>query len=368
MSEWRRKMIKTNIRKLTTGQKNKLYNKELNNFIIYLIYHVGNGSMLKVQLENLLLLFGIYKQIEIQLAISELVNAGLILTCQFIGTNKNYLYLSKYCVARQEGLEKSAQATAVRLTDRGMYLNIFRVQNFMNLLIVKGLSVAELLAILQTNGSTFLYKSQDALNYYLALYANPELANEFTEDYLIDMNISAFETAHSKARKRFDIEYDEEYAKELKIERDRNRNAIPAGDADRFYFNFNNLLLSNVIVSCIHKENTHIRIKLILYDFDNELTIGKAYEKLVNTYFMFSRYFKSRIEIDCTIRTYNQERAEHLKADAGQPVWDPERQRFKEYAKGENIMYNMRLLPSQMLDIEVKYQNFRIEELYHILP
>ncbi len=361
-------MIKTNIRKLTTEQKNTLYNKELNNFIIYLIYKLGNGSMLKMQLEHLLLLFGLYKQVEIQLAISELLDAGLLLSCQFAGTNKNYLYLSKYCVARQEGLAKSTQATAVRLTDRGMCLNIFRVQNFMNLLMSKGLSVVELLGVLETNGSTFLYKTQDALNYYLALYANPELENEFTEDFLIDMNISAFETAHSKARKHFDIEYNEEYAKELKSERDRNRNAIPEGDADRFYFNFNNLLLSNVIISRIRKENRHIKIKLILYDIDNELTIGKAYEKIVNTYFMFSRYFKSRVEIECTIRTYNQDRAEHLKADAGQPVWDPERQKFKEYAKGENIMYNMRLLPSQMADIEVKFQNFEIEELYHILP
>ncbi len=361
-------MIKTNIRKLTLEQKDQLYNKELNHFIIYLLYRLGNGSMLKMQLEHLLLLFGLYNQVEIQLAISELVSAGLLLTCQFAGTNKNYLYLSKYCVARQEGLPKSTQATAVRLTDRGMYLNIFRVQNYMNLLLTKGLSIAELLEILETNGSTFLYKAQDALNYYLALYANQELKNELTEDFLIDMNISAYETAHAKARKHFNIEYNEEYAKGLKLERDQNRNAIPESDADRFYYNINNLLLSNVIVSRIRKENRHIKIKLLLYDIDNELTIGKAYEKIVNAYYMFSRYFKSRVEIQCAIRTYNQERAEHLKSDAGQPVWDPERQKFKEFAKGENIMYNMHLLPSQMADIEVKFENFGIEEMYHILP
>ena len=361
-------MVKTNIRKLSRANKEKLCNKEINCFCIYIMYKLGNGSILKKQLETMLLLYG-FVEVEIQLAISEMLNAGLFLDCQFPGTNKKYLYLSKFCIAFMEGLSSSSNVTGVRITDRGMMLNIYRMENYINIIMNRSFSITQLIERLEGNGSTFFYKSQDALNYYLDLYNNENYQGMFTEEFEIDMQISAFETAHSKARKRVEISYDEEYAKKLKDERDKNRNLLSDSEKDRYYYNFNNLLLSNIVITKVErKDNAHTMVYMVLYDIDNELTTQKAYEKIANVYQMFSKYFKGRVGVFCRIYTYNQERKEYLEKDADTEVWDPELQKIKRHHKAENVLINMHLLPSQISDIEVVYEDYEIEKTYNILP
>lgn len=349
--------------------KNTLFEK--NKTILEILYHLGNGLMLKEQLIRFIKFIEPLKT-NVKEDIEELVIEGFLGEKQVLWNNKYMVYLKKYPIARIRGIE-SRNATSIRPTEEKVLNSLYKTEILLNMLNPKGeYSIENILVSLQKMNNTLLVNKNNALNVYSLLEENLKDANP-TSTFENDKK-----TIHYDTKMRFKKD-NECIDKNLKIAKEQTvklrQKANTKVNELKEYFNISNMLSRGFNLNKVTYNHGKMEITLQYLDL-TEGDTDKIFFGIGCIYNMFLRYFKGAqsdfnssflltLNINCIINTSNSDRLNFLQEDEKSKVPDLNGG-YKEYKKGKNALIRAGVPQMYLDDIQVLYRNLDFQNKYNI--
>ena len=353
---------------LTTQAKEQLFKE--NRELLEVLFELGGGIMLKEHLISLTVYFYPNKS-NIKNNIKELIECGFLKEQQFITSNKYFLYITKYPIAKLQGIQ-SRNANSINPSYERMANSLFRMEYLITItfpkLEGKEYTIDKIKRVHYNQCfTTFILKNNPEVVYSSVkdrLGKLIMLTNQFDYDYgMVEYEKQALISRISNAEAEINKEH-----KEMKEKIEKSKALIAKNKQLMEYFNFKNLLSRNFSISGIRYKNQELLVKLSLFDINNSLEVIYLYQNLGYIYMMFNRYFNigynDKLKLDLTVYTWSLEERNKLKYESTQKARDFGTGGFKKDNKSIYGLLSSGLHRSQIKDITVDFKSFDFDKKY----
>lgn len=357
-------------KKRTAKFKESLFNKH--KLLLEIIYYLSDSLMLEEHIIQFKAILSDSKCNAIE-DIKELLEEGFVKEKQVLLSNSRVIYLTKYPLAKIKKIN-SRNVTSVRATEEKILNSLFRCEYILKKIIscLKIQSLNKLIATINLNANTVLINKNNAIKVYSNLMHVKEkrFANiDFDKDFEIDYKIAIYEKQCFLSRiSNNDIKIcnDYKYLKDIRDNNIKSNSAYTCFDKNVDYFNFSNLLNKCYGITTLKEKNNVLEIHIYYFDLYNTADIYKITKNTAYIYLMFKRYFKANIRLNLEIFTYNEKRANKLRADANSKVKDFMTKETSKYRKAEKAFKNAKVRDGDFKNISINYNHFDFYNKYKI--
>ena len=365
---------KTKQKKLTPKAKETLF--EANRELLEVLYYIGGGITLKEHLISLMSFFYPLKT-NLKNNINELIESGFLKEQQFLISNKYFVYMTKYPIAKLQGI-KSRNANDINPSYEKMANSLFRMEYFIMVLSPKiprkNATIERVREICFDYCHTvFTGKSNPEKAYYsfittMKRFEKIEVSNFFKDEYksaIHDKEV-LFNRIYDK-----EIVVNESYKKSKEKIQAEKATRITANEKMRDFFNFKNLLSRNFAINGVKYENNEFIVKLSLFDLNNTLEVIYIYKNLGYIYQMFDRYLNLPVNVDLkinlTVYTWSLDRSNLLKHESTQKAREFGTGGFKKENKATYALLESGLQNNQIKSLKVDFKTFDFDKKYGLV-
>ena len=354
---------------LTTQAKEQLFKE--NRELLEVLFELGGGIMLKEHLISLTVYFYPNKS-NIKNNIKELIQCGFLKEQQFITSNKYFLYMTKYPIAKLQGIQ-SRNANSINPSYERMANSLFRMEYLITItlpkLVGKNLTINDIKSRHYNHCHTTLVQKNSPEIVYDSFKHKAELLKlELTSSFEFDLGMAKYEKEALISRISNCEFVPNKENKEMKEKVEKNKSLIAQNKQLMEYFNFKNLLSRNFLINGITYKNQEVFVKLSLFDINNSLEVIYLYKNLGYIYRMLSRYvdipYTDKLKIDLTVYTWSLEQRNKLKYESTQKARDFGTGGSKKDNKSIYGLLSSGLHRSKIKDITVDFKSFDFDKKY----
>lgn len=364
---------KTKEKRLTTQAKETLF--KVNIELLKVLHYIGGDIMLK---EHLMSLTSYFYPLKTNLKdnIRELIESGFLKEQQFITSNKYFVYMTKYPIAKLEGIQ-SRNANSISPSFEKMANSLFRMEYLITItlpkLVGKGLTIHEVKKMHYNQcHTTFMLKSNPEIVYSSFKGKAGRLGVNLSNLFEDDLMIAEYEKKSLLNRiSNAEIEINEDY-KEIKkqVTKQKATKTTP-GEQLKYFYNFKNLLSRNFSINGLKYQNGKLFIHLSVFDLNDSLEVIYLYKNLGYIYQMFSRYLNLpetvELEVTLNVYTWSLERSNLLRHGSTQRARDFGTGGFKKDNKATYALLSSGLKANQIKSLKVDFKSFDFDKKYGLV-
>lgn len=364
---------KTKEKRLTTQAKETLF--KVNIELLKVLHYIGGDIMLKEHLMSLTSYFYPLKT-NLRGGIKELIEAGFLKEQQFITSNKYFVYMTKYPIAKLEGVQ-SRNANSISPSFEKMANSLFRMEYLITITLPKlsrqNVTIEQVKKIHFDNCYTgFIPKSNPEVAYQSfntkMKFLEVGTSNFFRDDYktaIYEKEVLISRISNEK------ITPNKEYKETKKqIEKLKSIRTTPS-EKLRDFFNFKNLLSRNFLINGIQYQNKQLIINLSLFDLNDSLEIIYLYKNLGYIYQMFDRYLilpaNVELKVNLSVYTWSLNRSNVLRHESTQRARDFGTGGFKKDNKATYALLESGLQENRLKHLKVDFKSFNFDKKYGLV-
>lgn len=309
--------------------------------IIDIIYYLCNKIVLKQQLTQLCLKLTKYREIDIDIAITELAQQNILSKKQFLNTNRKLIYLTKYPVSKLENI-KSRNVQSIKLTQEKIIKGVFKTEYILKKIEdLQDINLNYVLDMLNTKDNTILKREEEEI--YKILYN--KYKNVLEEDFEDDLRISTAKKIIMENRFKKDKKTT---VTDVELLKRRQKSIKMMGNC--YYFNFNNMLCRNFFLEKINIKGPDIKLEVGFLDIYNTKNVIKIINNICYIYFMFLKYFNRNysLNIRLCIYTCSEKNATEIRGNILKKSVDFKSKQIKSVNIKENILLKNGINPEKI--------------------
>jgi len=366
---------KTKEKRLTTQAKETLFKANIE--LLKVLHYIGGDIMLK---EHLISLTSYFYPLKTNLrgGIKELIEGGFLKEQQFITSNKYFVYMTKYPIAKLEGVQ-SRNANSISPSYEKMANSLFRMEYLITITLPKlsrsrqNVTIEQVKKIHFDNCYTgFIPKSNPELAYQSfstrVSFSEVSTSTFFKEDYktvVYEKEVLISRISNKKFTPNEEYKETKKQIEQLKSTRTTPNQKL------RDFFNFKNLLSRNFLINGIQYQNKQLIINLSLFDLNDSLEIIYLYKNLGYIYQMFDRYLNLpasiELKVNLSVYTWSLNRSNVLRHESTQRARDFGTGGFKSDNKATYALLESGLKKNQLKHLKVDFKTFDFDKKYGLV-